>query len=79
MLSIEVKPDTPKKLPKGIGVLANGRPLDLLDYGSWPDERRKVFNQYESGTEVSSAASPAPDLVVVSLSALKVQSCELGF
>ena len=38
-LTLEVHPDTPKKLPKGITILINDRQAHLYDDGRWPDEQ----------------------------------------
>jgi hypothetical protein len=37
-LTLEVRPDTPKNLPKGLTILVNGRQAHLYDNGRWPDE-----------------------------------------
>src|SRR5262249_6640011 len=38
-LTVEVHPDGPKKLPKGVTVLINNRQAHLYDDGRWPDEQ----------------------------------------
>jgi len=36
-LTLEVKPATSKRLPRGVSIGVNGKSLDLLDDGNWPD------------------------------------------
>lgn len=36
-LTLEVKAATSKRLPRGVSIGINGKPLDLVDDGNWPD------------------------------------------
>ena len=36
-LTLEVKPATSKRLPRGVSIGINGKPVDLVDDGNWPD------------------------------------------
>ena len=36
-LTLEVKPATSKRLPRGVSIGINGKSLDLRDDGNWPD------------------------------------------
>lgn len=38
-LSLEVRPDGPRKLPRGLTILVNNRQVHLYDDGRWPDEQ----------------------------------------
>jgi hypothetical protein len=38
-LTLEVKPPRPKRLPRGISIVINGKQVNLVDDGTWPDAR----------------------------------------
>ena len=38
-LTLEVRPDSPRKLPRGLSILVNDHQVNLYDDGRWPDEQ----------------------------------------